>query len=376
MPSERVTILHTIQVGGPGGAETLMLTLAAGLNSARFRSVVLCPDGSWLPAQLKEAGIPVRLASSPHWYDLEVPWEMARLVRQENVGLIHAHLPGQNFYASVVGTLLRRPVVVTYHGEIELQNGWKQALQLSTVRTAASAFVVVSDQMRSVLESAGFSRDRLVRIYNGIDATRFSSAATGSLRKELDLAPDQPLVGMIANIRPPKGHDNFIRAARLVADRFPAARFVVAGDHMDGLSERLRALVAELNLLDRFVFLGFRSDVPAILRDLDVFVLPSLSEGLPFVALEAMGAGKPSVMTRCGGPEELVDDGVNGYLVPVSDPLALAEKIGLLLSDPERAQAMGKAAQETVWRDFSRDVMMRQYTKLYERLLRGQSPGD
>src|SRR5207244_3560086 len=113
-----------------------------------------------------------------------------------------------------------------------------------------------------------------------------------------------------------------------------------------GLSDRLRALVAELNLQDRFFFLGFRSDVPNILRDLDVFVLPSSSEGLPFVALEAMATGKPTVMTRCGGPDEIVDDGVDGLLVPVSDPAAMAEKISLLISNPKYARTLARAAQE------------------------------
>jgi glycosyltransferase involved in cell wall biosynthesis len=197
--------------------------------------------------------------------------------------------------------------------------------------------------------------------------------STGSLRQELGLTAGEPLIGMVANVRPPKGHDNLIRAARLVAARFPAARFVAAGEHLAGLSDRLRGLVVELNLQDRFFFLGFRYDVPAILRDLDVFVLPSLSEGLPFVALEAMGAGKPSVMTRCGGPEEIVDDGVNGFLVPTSDPAALAEKICLLLSNPERARLLGRAAQERVRQRFSRDTMITQYEDLYERLLHGQS---
>jgi glycosyltransferase involved in cell wall biosynthesis len=376
MGSRPATILHTIQTGGPGGAETLVVNLAAGLDSTRFRSVVFCPDGSWLPGQLRSRDIPFRLASSPHWHDPRLSREMVRMVREENVSLIHAHLPGQNFCASLVGTLLRRPVVATYHGQIEVQrsNGWISALHLQTVRRAASAFVVVSDQMRRALENAGFSRDRVVRIYNGIEPKRFDGDAGGSLRRELGLSEEAPLIGMVANIRPPKGHEHFIRAARMVADRFPAARFVAAGEHLAGLSDRLQALVAELKLQDRFFFLGFRDDVPAVLRDLDLFVLPSTSEGFPFVALEAMAAGRPSVMTRCGGPEEIVIDGVNGFLVPPADPEALAEKICLLLASPERARMFGQAAQARVREEFSRDAMLTQYEDLYDRLLNRRSP--
>jgi glycosyltransferase involved in cell wall biosynthesis len=174
---------------------------------------------------------------------------------------------------------------------------------------------------------------------------------------------------MVANVRPPKGHDNFIRSARRIADRFPTAHFAAAGEHMPGLSDQLRALVAELHLEDRFHFVGFRSDVASVLRELDVFVLPSLSEGLPFVALEAMAAGRPSVMTRCGGPEEIVEDGVTGYLVPVGDDAALANRVCDLLSDPIRAERLGRAAQDRVRRKFSAQGMISEYERLYARLL-------
>ena len=374
-PAPPATVLHTIQTGGPGGAETLLLNLAAGMNSPRFRSVVFCPDGTWLPEQLRAHGIPFRLAASPHWHDPKVTREMIRMVREEHVALIHSHLPGQNFCASLVGTLLRRPVVATYHGQLELEQsaGMVGAIQLATVRKTASAFVVVSNQMRGALEHAGFTPARVVRIYNGVEASRFNGHGAGSVRGELGLGAEVPLIGMVANVRPTKGHDNLIRAARLVVDRFPDARFVAAGEHLAGLSDQLRALVAELRLQKSFFFLGFRDDVPAVLRDLDLFVLPSTSEGFPFVALEAMAAGKPSVMTRCGGPEEIVNDGVNGFLVPPSDPQALAERICLLLADPERARRLGRAAQDRVRQEFSRDGMIAQYEELYARLLRRQS---
>jgi glycosyltransferase involved in cell wall biosynthesis len=367
----RFTILHTIQSGGPGGAETVILKLASGLDRQRFHSIVLCADGSWLPARLREREIPCYLTASRRWYYPEVLLRMARLVRSENVDLIHSHLPGQNLYACLVGRLLRRPTVVNYHGAIELEESanWRGSAQLLAIRRMASVSVVVCDQMARALQGVGFLGDRIVRIYNGIDEARFRQEPAGVLRRELGLTRGEPLVGMVANVRPPKGHENFIRSARRIADRFPTAHFAAAGEDTNELGRRLRAMVAALGLEDRFHFLGFRPDVAHVLRDLDVFVLPSSSEGLPFVALEAMAAGKPSVMTRCGGPEEIVRDGVTGYLVPVGDEVSLADRVCELLADPTRASLFGLAAQERIRQHFSADQMIARYEELYTRLL-------
>jgi glycosyltransferase involved in cell wall biosynthesis len=233
----------------------------------------------------------------------------------------------------------------------------------------ASVSVVVCDQMARALQDVGFVGERIVRIYNGIDEARFSQEAPGMLRRELGLTSKEPLVGMIANVRPPKGHDNFIRGARLIADRFPTAHFIAAGEDTNELGVRLRVMVATLGLEDRFHFLGFRPDVAQILRDLDVFVLPSSSEGLPFVALEAMAAGRPSVMTRCGGPEEIVRDGVTGYLVPVGDEVSLADRVCEFLADPALASRFGSAARERIHSHFNVDQMIARYEELYTRLL-------
>lgn len=370
-----LTILHTIQTGGPGGAETLVLQIASGLNPDCYRSVVLLPGGRWLPARLDERGIPYVLADSHAWYDTTVVRRMVEVVRRENVDVIHSHLPGQNFYACLAGKITGKPVIVTYHGAVELEQsrGFKGKTRLWVVRNFASAFAVVCDQMARALGDAGFPDKKIIRIYNGVEVDRFTPGPSGILRSELGLAPDTPIVGMVANIRPPKGYEYFVRAARIVLDRFPHAYFVSVGEGKKGLSEKLDALVDELHLRNRFSFLGLRSDVPELLRDFDVFALSSISEGFPFVALEAMSAGKPSVMTRCGGPEEIVDDGVTGFLVSIADPSALAEKISLLLSDPVLAAGMGRAARAKILAKFTLPGMLRNYERFYRRLHEGGS---
>jgi glycosyltransferase involved in cell wall biosynthesis len=348
-----------------------LLNLASHLDSGRFRSVVLLPGSGWLHSQLQEAGIPAFVARSDAWYDFRLPRAIAALARREKADLIHSHLPDQNFYSSLVGRLMDRQVVVTYHGSQQLSKaeGLKCTLKLQTVRRAASAVVVVSDHVRKALEEAGFSSDKIVRIYNGVEYGRFAGLSRGALRAELGCLNGARLIGMVANVRDSKGYEYFVQAARLVAASMPQARFVAIGDAHSSISPSLVSLRRELGLESRLSFVGFRRDVDRVLADLDVFVLSSISEGFSLATIEAMAAGKPVVVTRSGGPEEIVDDRVTGLLVPPADPGALAAGICELISNPALASALGQRAQAMVRNKFSLAKMVREYTRVYERCL-------
>lgn len=365
------TILHTIETGGPGGAETVLLQLATRLDPARFRSIVLISQEGWLHEQLRARGVVTTLVDWRSWYDLKLPRAMSALIRQEKVDLIHSHLPDQNFYSCVVGAVTGCRTIVTYHGPIELvrQRSRRRTLKLRVVRRYAAAVVVVCDYVERVLKEASFPAAKLVRIYNGIDPIRFAVPAKGSVRKSLGYGGEIKLVGMVANIRETKGYEYYIRAARTVADAIPQARFLAVGDIDEKFGRSLRQLVEQLGLSDRFLFLGFREDIPAVLSELDVFLLSSTSEGFPLVVLEAMAAGKPVVVTRCGGPEEMVEDGHDGFLVPPADPESLAAKISDLLLNSELSATFGQRARDKVARQFSLEGMVRQYEALYERCM-------
>ena len=216
-----------------------------------------------------------------------------------------------------------------------------------------------------MLIDLGFSPARIRRIYNGVDAAKYSQAPETDLRAELGVGPATPLVGMIGNIRLTKGHEYFIRAADRVLRQFPTATFVICGDGHAVLEPPLRELVAALGVAERVRFLGFRPDVAALLPQLDVFVLPSTSEGFPLVVLEAMAAGRPVVATRCGGVEEMIADGEDGITVPIGDAGQLAAGICCLLADPRRAALLGDNARRRMRRQFSTKGMVAGYEQLY-----------
>jgi glycosyltransferase involved in cell wall biosynthesis len=370
MMTKKITVLHTIETAGPGGAETVVLQLATLLNPERFRSIVALPEAHWLGRQLEQRGVPTFYVSSKAWYDLKTPLGLRRVVRTEGVDLIHSHLPYQNFDSCIAGALTGRKTIVTYHGPVELEHAgtWKSQLRLATVRRRAAAVVVVCDFVGQMLVDLGFDASKIVRIYNGIHVNGAGSSVRGKFRQELGLSPETRLVGMIANVRKSKGYEFYVRAAARVLERCPNVVFVGAGDIDEQLGVPIRALMSELKLGDRFRLLGFRSDVRQILEDLELMVLASTSEGMPLVTVEAMAAGKPLVVTRCGGTPEVVEEGATGLIVPPADSDALAEAI-LALLQSSKTDEMGRRARARVEKEFTIEKMIASYEELYVRTL-------
>ena len=365
---KRLNILHTIETSGPGGAENVLLLLVAGLAPERFRTVVVINEPGWLEDRLHELGLPTVRVQWNKWWDFRLPRALARMVEEEQIDLIHSHLPDQNFYACLASRLSGCPTIVTYHGPVELSDsgtlrGW---LKLQLVKRTARKVVVVCDFVREMLKDIGFPEGTLHRIYNGIETSRFAAADAGVLRRELNCPPETVIVGMVANVRAPKGHEYFIRAARLIADQHPNTFFVISGDLHDTLAPPLFKLVNDLGLQERLRFLGFREDVPRILTDIDIFVLPSTSEGFPLVVLEAMACAKPVVATRCGGAGEVVEDGRTGFMVPVADAPAIASRVIELLNRKDKRASMGEAAKQHIESEFSVQAMVANYEHLYE----------
>jgi glycosyltransferase involved in cell wall biosynthesis len=290
-----------------------------------------------------------------------------RLVRREQVDLIHSHLGDQNFYGCVAGKLTGVKTIVTYHGapKISKQQGLRRAIKTWFVRSTADTVVVVSDYLRRILLQEGFPASKIVRIYNGVDLGRFEGNGNRSLRAELGMENRTPLVGTVANLRRSKGYEYFIRAARILSDSLPGARFLAIGEIDETLGRPLRDAVRALGLEDRFFFLGFRPDIPSLLAELDVFVLASTDEGLSIATMEAMAARRPVVVTKSGGPQEIVEDGKTGLLVPPADAGAMAAKVLQVLNDPELGQQLGRNARLAIEGRFSLDQMLREYEAVY-----------
>jgi len=371
------TILHTIETSGIGGAENVLLSVASRLDRDWYRSIAAVPEPGLLQDALEANGVRTYIVESKRWWDLRLPRGLSHLCRAEGVDLIHSHLPDQNFYSCVAGALAGCKTLATYHGPVEFKNArsFRGSMKLRVVRSSAASVVAVCDVVKNVLVSLGFPSSRVERVYNGIDVDAFSGAGSARIREQLGWSAQTKVVGMVANVRQSKGYETFVRAARHAVDADPSVRFVAAGDIDPVLGEPILRLVRDLQLQHHLRFLGYRADIPELMHDLDVFVLSSTSEGFPLVLLEAMAAGRSVVATRCGGPEEVVEDGVNGYLVPPGDDVRLGDRITRLLSNTRQAQSLRIKARETVSR-FTVASMISAYQDLYQRILAPGRPRE
>jgi glycosyltransferase involved in cell wall biosynthesis len=366
-------ILLVIETRGPGGAEQMLVHLAEHLDSSRYHKRVVLLRPGWIQEQLQDRGIEAVLIPSERSWDFTFLRRLMREIRGFNTDLIHSHLPGANLYASVAGWLTGRPTVLTYHGELFLPGPPTRyaAIKNMLVRRFASRIVMVADYLKEdFVKRAKFPAAKLTTIYNGIPMlNEIADFDTTVKRATLGVQPDDPVVGIVANFRPAKGYEYFIEAAHLVRQRLPNTKFLVVGQGREAIEKKVHALIDRFKLHDNIVLLGFRQDVPELLRVFDVFVLSSISEGLPLSVVEAMAAHKPVVVTRVGGLAELVAEGDSGFLVPPRNAELLAERILEILTNPQLRDKMGRRGRKIVETKFTVTAMVDQYQSLYEELL-------
>ncbi|HEY6527942.1 MAG TPA: glycosyltransferase family 4 protein [Cellvibrionaceae bacterium] len=371
MPSSLPSILHAIDTTGPGGAETVFLDLVQQLIVPNYKNIALIKGPGWVEDQLIKRQIeyfilkPRGLLSIPYYVDV------LALLRKQQVKLVQANLLGSTLTFSILAMILRIPLVATLHGRVDIDPK-ERFIRLKNLlmRLGVSQLITVSDDLRRyIAERKLFPLTSITTIYNGINIRRYKTALSSNLRAHLNLEKECLLVGSIGNIRPAKDYANLVQAARIVINTNPLVHFVIAGHPKAELMAELTRLVAELNISSNVHFVGFWDDTPGFLSQIDVFALSSISEGFSIATLEAMAAGVPVVATRCGGPEEIITNELDGSLVPTKNPQALASAISHLLTLKERAQALCNNATLTVQRRFSIEVMFEHYRAIYQRLL-------
>jgi glycosyltransferase involved in cell wall biosynthesis len=365
------TVLHMIETGGTGGAETVYLNLVRQLDPTRWRHVAVLPTREWMYKQLVESGVQPVLMPEQRSFDAVFFARMYRLIRRLGVDLIHAHLFGSAVRAALLSRACGIPAIATLHGDMDLQpNERFKSLKLAIVNNGLKRIVFVSEPLRqSFLRSVPLRRDFATVILNGIDATRFSSNNGTKFRAELGIAPDDFVVGTVGTPRPAKGFDVLLDAAKILKSRSRGYRFVVVGDLTFGRGTALFEGRAARGLTEDVIITGFRSDVPCALAAFDVYALTSRYEGFSLALVEAMATGLPVVATRCGGPEQILDDGVTGILVENGSAEDTANAIERLRANADERRRLGNAARKAVRERFTLEAQVREYERLYEECL-------
>ena len=367
-------VLHVMQVAG---AEMLVTEIVRRTRGSILEPTIFCLDGIGpLGEQLRDEGVEVINLKRGLGRDYRVAWRMSRLIRQRGIELIHAHQYTPFFYAALAklipGTAFR--LILTEHGrhfpdtvshKRRLTNRWLLG-PLADAITGVCQF-----SMDGLEQQDGFSRQKITIIKNGIMLDRYTPTADrGAIRARLKLDPARRYIGNIARFHPVKDQAMLLHAfAGVVAARADVDLLLVGDGSLRGT---LTELVRSLGLDSRVHFLGVRSDVPDILRALDVFALTSLSEAASLTLLEAMAAGIPVVVTAVGGNPELVRHGIDGLHVPRGDAGATARALLRILGDPGAASVMGSSARQRVVEHYQLDATIAAYIQLYKKLSRRQ----
>jgi glycosyltransferase involved in cell wall biosynthesis len=363
-------VLHLIDTGGPGGAETVFTQLAAGFPRDLGQPLVVVSREGWLAERLRERALSPVVLDPRGSFNLGYLGALLRLIRHHRVHLVVAHLYGSMLYGGIAGRLSGVPVIGVLHGQSDLAGARLAALKHSLLRHGVSHTVFVSEPLRRELnEHLRLPGSRTSVITNAVDTVRFRPGLAGTLRSEMQLPAGLPLVGAVGNVRRPKGYDVLLRAWRALKDGGTAAHLAIVGEGSGTLMTELLALRTALGLERDVTFLGLRSDIVNVLRSLDVLVSSSTTEGFSIVCVEAMACGVPVVATRSGGPESIIEDGVSGILVPVDDPPALADGVRRALLDRRASDALVRAGRELVERNFSEARQLAAYSAIARELL-------
>jgi glycosyltransferase involved in cell wall biosynthesis len=365
-----IRLLHLLNTLDDASLNRLVLNLVRGLDQERYELYVGCLFGGGpLADELRRAGASVVNFEMQGYRDLGVISRVYRYIRCHDVQGVHTHI----LRADLVGWLASRLAGSHYLFATKHNLGYTAGQEKRAIRNLlyyASLYmpdvvIIVSDWLRQRLARLpGLSDGRVVTIHNAIDADYyFTPEARDACRRELGITAEMDIIGYLGRLVPGKGLETLIEAMPTILQAHPQVRLLLVGE--GPLRDVLIDLAHDKGVAPLVTFTGFRADVPRLLAALDLFVLPSLAEGLPLSLLEAMAAGKPAVATPVGGVLELIEDEVTGLLVRPSDPAALAMAILRLLEDKGLAERVRCQARFHVVERFRLDRMVQAYDALY-----------
>ncbi len=364
-----IDVIYLITELNIGGAEKVLVHFLRALDRTRYRPLVVClygGDGA-IADELRAIGVPVvDLGMSAQWR-LDAFGRLLWLLRRQRPTILHSALFHANVFGRLAGRLAGVPVIISCRQNISIGAQWREWVNRWTVGLDDRVIAVCELARQMELHQTGLAPEKVVTIYNAVDPAMLEAAGSAAAPVlAAHRTPDTLLVGAVCRFHPQKGLAHLITAFASLVDRMPHVHLVLVGD--GELRGALEAQVQTLGLCEKVTFTGFRTDVPTILAQLDLFVLPSLWEGLPLVLLEAMAAQLPVVATAVGGTPEVVIDGVTGLLVPPADPAALTAAMARLLAEEELRRTMGHCGRQRVAEEFSAAKAVRETTALYEQL--------
>lgn len=371
----KLNVMHICMTfkGAIGGGETFFLNLAKRLGKEKFNLSFVCPYEGSLSSELRKMRVKTIVVNMESKFNLAVIPRLVYLMKKKNINIVHTHGLRADFFGRIAAKIAKVPIILsTFH---ILISGYeknvgrlktKVYLFLNRLTTAlANKVVAVAAKVKEdLILKGGIDPNKIITIYNGIAIDKFkASRDKQSIRKELGLDSQPPIVGIVGRLVSEKGIGYFLQAASRIKKNIPRIKFLIVGN---GPSEQeLQDLAKNLRIFQDCLFTGFRRDIADIISIFEIGVLPSLCEPFGLIILEYMVLAKPIVATNTGGVPEIIEDGKTGILVAPKNPEQLAQAITSLLNNTKKAQQMGENARKAVESKFNLTKTIKQYEQLY-----------
>lgn len=379
MKKIRVLHIHTLPVISGSGLNTFLTMSKMDLN--RYAPELACAPGGRLVELVESKGFRVRPINNfvrpiSLLRDISAFFELVSLIKKEKYDIVHTH----NSKAGIIGRLAAKmagvPVIIhTVHGFAfhPYEKFWRRKIFVFLERLSSrwcDAMIAISDALIDwAIKEKICNKNKLFRIYSGIETDKFSCKVDiKAIRAEFGIKDEESVVGEVAKLWRGKGQEVLINAVPEILKSIPNLKVMFVGE--GELEKELKNIAENLNITDKIIFAGFRTDMPEVNSIMDIACLPSLWEGMGRSILEAMACGKPVVASKVGGIVDLVKDGINGILVPPGDSKELASAIIKLLKDKELRLMMGEQARKTIDERFSAKKMVSDIESVYAGLLK------
>jgi glycosyltransferase involved in cell wall biosynthesis len=366
-------IMHRIlyldsSVGIFGGGQISLLEFLTNMDRAKYYPLVIVGEEGKLINEIERLEVECQVIPMPGLKKLNLFmfldgfWRIFSYAREKKVKLIHCNTSRATLYAGPIAKILGIPLI--WHVRIPYPDNLLDRFLVPL----CSRIIAVSRTVKSRFD--GFKNAKVEVVYNGVDIkTFFSGSVKEEVRKKFHIDSEDIVIGTVGRLSPEKGYEHLISAIRDVAIEYPRIKVLIVGSGSEEYRLYLQEKINKLKLSSNIIFTGFYEDVPQILNCMNIYSLPSLSEGFNRSLLEAMACGLPVVATNVGGNMEVVKDGVNGLLVPSDHPVRLAAAITELLKDREKAKRMGLAGRERVEEKFSIEKNVRRTETIYEEII-------